>query len=73
MMKLGSPARGPCDLDHKPRRFLAICVGDDFHATGTIRRHVDAAGNLIPYWAWATQRALPGRTLMVDVYFVVLS
>jgi hypothetical protein len=38
-----------------------------------IRRHVDAAGNLIPYWAWATQRTLPGRTLMVDVFFVVLS
>jgi hypothetical protein len=38
-----------------------------------VRRHVDAAGNLIPYWAWATQRALPGRMLMVDVFFVVLS
>jgi hypothetical protein len=37
-----------------------------------IRKYVDRAGNLIPYWAWATQRALPGRTLMVDVFFVVL-
>jgi hypothetical protein len=34
-----------------------------------MRRYFDAAGNLIPYWAWATQRAKPGRTIMVDVYF----
>jgi hypothetical protein len=38
-----------------------------------IRKHVDEAGNQIPYWAWATQRTKPGRTLMVDVFFVVLS
>ena len=37
-----------------------------------IRKHVDAAGNVIPYWAWAAQRARPGRALMVDVFFVVL-
>src|SRR5688500_16215349 len=37
-----------------------------------IRRYVDAAGNIIPYWAWARQRAKPGRALMVDVYFRVL-
>jgi hypothetical protein len=37
-----------------------------------IRRYVDAAGNIIPYWAWAKQRAKPGRALMVDVYFRVL-
>lgn len=36
------------------------------------RKHVDAAGNWIPYWAWAQQRSRPGRTLMVDVFFVVL-
>lgn len=36
------------------------------------RRHVDAAGNLIPLWAWAMQKAKPGRTLMVDVFFVKL-
>lgn len=36
------------------------------------RRHVDAAGNLIPFWAWAMQKAKPGRTLMVDVFFVKL-
>jgi hypothetical protein len=36
------------------------------------RKYVDAAGNFIPYWAWAQQRGRPGRTLMVDVFFVVL-
>jgi len=34
-----------------------------------VRRYFDAAGNLIPYWAWATQRSKAGRTIMVDVYF----
>jgi hypothetical protein len=37
-----------------------------------IHKHVDAAGNVIPYWAWATQRTRPGRALMVDVFFRVL-
>jgi hypothetical protein len=37
-----------------------------------VRKYVDAAGNVIPYWAWATQRGRPGRALMVDVFFVVL-
>jgi hypothetical protein len=37
-----------------------------------IRKYVDEAGNIIPYWAWATQRAKPGRTLMADVFFLVL-
>lgn len=37
-----------------------------------VRKYVDAAGNVIPYWAWAQQRARPGRALMVDVFFVVL-
>jgi hypothetical protein len=34
-----------------------------------IRKYFDAAGNVIPYWAWALQRARPGRVLMVDVFF----
>ena len=34
-----------------------------------IRKYIDAAGNVIPYWAWAMQRSKPGRVLMVDVYF----
>jgi hypothetical protein len=34
-----------------------------------IRKYYDAAGNVIPYWAWAMQRARPGRVLMVDVFF----
>ena len=41
-------------------------------ALGTIpkmRRHVDASGNLIPYWSWALQRGRPGRVEMVDVFF----
>ena len=37
-----------------------------------IRKYVDEAGNIIPYWAWATQRANPKRALMVDVFFLVL-
>jgi hypothetical protein len=32
-------------------------------------RYIDAAGNLIPLWAWAFQKARPGRALMVDVFF----
>jgi hypothetical protein len=38
-----------------------------------LRRYVDDAGNIIPYWAWAMQRGKPGRALMVDVYFRVIS
>jgi len=34
-----------------------------------LRKHVDDAGNIIPYWAWATQRGSPGRVVMVDVFF----
>jgi hypothetical protein len=37
-----------------------------------LHRYVDAAGNLIPYWAWALQRAKPGRAIMVDVFFLRL-
>jgi hypothetical protein len=37
-----------------------------------MRRYHDSAGNLIPLWAWAMQRAWPGRAIMVDVYFRVL-
>ena len=31
-----------------------------------VRKCVDAAGNVIPYWAWAQQRARPGRGVMVE-------
>ena len=34
-----------------------------------IRKYIDDAGNVIPYWAWAMERVRPGRVLMVDVYF----
>jgi len=37
-----------------------------------MRKYIDAAGNVIPYWAWAMQQRQPGRALMVDVFFVVL-
>lgn len=37
-----------------------------------MHRYYDAAGNLIPYWAWALQRAKPGRAIMVDVFFLRL-
>lgn len=42
------------------------------NALGTIpkmRKYIDAAGNRIPYWAWALQRGSPGRVEMVDVFF----
>lgn len=36
-----------------------------------LRKYVDGAGNIIPYWAWAS--AGKGRkALMVDVFFLVL-
>jgi hypothetical protein len=37
-----------------------------------VRKYVDPAGNRIPFWAWAIERAPPGRALMVDVFFRVL-
>lgn len=37
-----------------------------------VRKYVDAAGNIIPLWAWATQRASARRALMVDVFFKTL-
>ena len=60
-----------------------VSTRDEMHTLGSYgivaletipktRRYRDAAGNLIPYWAWATQRARPYRTLMVDVYFLTL-
>jgi trimeric autotransporter adhesin len=36
------------------------------------RRYVDAAGNLIPLWAWAIQSVKLGRAIMVDVFFLRL-
>lgn len=39
-----------------------------------VRRHIDEAGNSLPYWAWAgTTGPAPRRTLMVDVYFLRLN
>jgi hypothetical protein len=34
-----------------------------------VRRHIDDAGNILPYWAWATRRVNPVRAIMVDVFF----
>jgi hypothetical protein len=34
-----------------------------------IRKYVDEAGNVMPYWGWAGLRSGPGRAVMVDVYF----
>jgi hypothetical protein len=39
-----------------------------------VRRYMDDAGNLIPYWGWATRSFIAGqqtagRSLMVDVFF----
>jgi hypothetical protein len=30
----------------------------------------DAAGNIMPYWAWAATTGRPKKTLMVDVFFL---
>ena len=35
-------------------------------------KHYDDAGNIIPYWAWATTSSEPVETRMVDVFFLVL-
>jgi hypothetical protein len=34
-----------------------------------IRKRMDEAGNILPYWAWALQENRGGRAAMVDVYF----
>jgi hypothetical protein len=47
-----------------------------FRSFGTIpevRRHVDEAGNLLPYWAWARTTQAPRKAIMVDVFFLILS
>ena len=35
-------------------------------------KRYDAAGNIMPYWAWAATEARPRRAIMVDVYFLEL-
>ena len=37
-----------------------------------VRRFTDPAGNSLPYWAWAGTNGRPVRTVMVDVYFLML-
>ena len=37
-----------------------------------VRRYTDRAGNSLPYWAWAGITGRPARTIMVDVYFLLL-
>ncbi|HEY4645799.1 MAG TPA: hypothetical protein VIH25_05915 [Steroidobacteraceae bacterium] len=43
-----------------------------FETIPKVRRRSDAAGNLLPFWAWAMTDTRPKRTLMVDVFFVEL-
>ena len=33
-------------------------------------KRYDAAGNILPYWAWAAATGRPKRAVMVDVYFL---
>jgi hypothetical protein len=33
-------------------------------------KRYDAAGNVLPYWAWATTQGRPRRVSMVDVFFL---
>lgn len=35
-------------------------------------KQFDEAGNIIPYWGWATSTTPPQNVLMVDIYFLVL-
>jgi hypothetical protein len=50
-----------------PRRFGLT----SFQTIPRLRKYVDDAGNIIPYWAWAG--AGPGKkALMVDVFFRML-
>lgn len=43
-----------------------------FQTIPKFRKHYDEAGNILPYWAWATRDARPRKTLMVDVFFLML-
>lgn len=43
-----------------------------FETIPKVRRHRDSAGNLLPFWAWATTDTRPRKTVMVDVFFVEL-
>lgn len=43
-----------------------------FETIPRMRRHYDSAGNLLPFWAWATSVTRPRRAIMVDVFFVEL-
>lgn len=52
-------------------------AGEGLVALETIpkfRKYYDDAGNIIPYWAWATVERIRGRkkTEMVDVFFLML-
>lgn len=43
-----------------------------FQTIPKFRKYYDEAGNISPYWAWATGGARPQKTLMVDVFSLVL-
>ena len=45
-----------------------------FETIPKLRKYYDDAGNIIPYWAWATTDRRRGKkkTLMVDVFFLLV-
>ncbi|HEY7377410.1 MAG TPA: hypothetical protein VH542_01880 [Steroidobacteraceae bacterium] len=49
-----------------PARFGILA----FDTIPRFNKRYDAAGNVLPYWAWATTQGRPGRALMVDVFFL---
>ena len=50
----------------KPERFGIL----SFDTIPRFNKRYDDAGNVLPYWAWATTQGRPRRALMVDVFFL---
>ncbi|HKU17266.1 MAG TPA: hypothetical protein VJQ52_22930 [Steroidobacteraceae bacterium] len=69
-MWLDSNADGVATADEmrRPESFGLTSFG----VIPKVRRHIDRAGNSLPYWAWAGTAGRPGRTAMVDVFFLLL-
>ncbi|MGH8186864.1 MAG: hypothetical protein ACREUC_09900 [Steroidobacteraceae bacterium] len=69
-MWLDSNADGVSTADEM-RRPAALGL-QSFGTIPKVRRYIDAAGNSLPYWAWARTARPPKKAIMVDVYFLIL-
>ena len=49
-----------------PERFGIV----SFETIPKFGKRYDAAGNILPYWAWAATAGRPSKALMVDVFFL---